>query len=53
MLFGVTTALTLAAGGTPSIAAIFFSAIVALVIGAAGGVLAVMTRQARGRDGDR
>ena len=44
MLFAVTTALTLAAGGSPSVATIFFSALVALVIGAAGGVLGMMIR---------
>ncbi len=52
-LFAVTTALTLATGGSPSIAAIFFGAVVALVIGASGGVLAVMTRQAQERGEDR
>ena len=43
-LFAITTALTLAAGGSPSVATMFFSAVVALIIGAAGGVLAVLTR---------
>ncbi len=52
-LFAVTTALTLAAGGSPSVATMFFSAIVALVIGSAGGVLAVVTRPQGERDVDR
>ena len=50
MLFGVTTALTLAAGGSPSVATIFFGAVVALVIGAAGGVLGMMTRPPESAD---
>jgi len=39
-LYAVTAALTLAAGGTPGIGALAFSAVVAAVLGAAGGVLA-------------
>ena len=44
LLFVVTTVLTLATGGEPSIFALFFSGFVALVIGAAGGVLVGATR---------
>jgi len=38
-LYLVTAALTLATGGEPTIPTILFSAVVALVLGAAGGVL--------------
>ena len=39
-LYAVTAALTLATGGDPGVATILFSAIVAMVLGSAGGVLA-------------
>ena len=47
-LFLVTTMLTLATGGEPSVYTLFFSGFIALVVGAAGGVLAAATRDPEG-----
>ncbi len=55
LLFAVSMAVTLAAGGDPGVPTIVFSAVVAVVIGGAGGVLGGMRRRPPGREarGDR